>query len=279
MTRATSNASGGGGGRRTTAKRLSAAALTLCGALGVAAPAAAAPSARTTVTIRAQGVDLSGYVSSTNARRCANERAITVYRQKGRRQSPRSDTRVASDNASPNGRRYQWSTGNTGLSGRFYARARAIRGCRADSSPTIIAKRQAELSVESAAVGPITSRLSISKNFQRYNVNLTGVVRMPQAEAQALLNSGHRIQWRLWGEDPVSDDLRFGPDPPSKQPVATAQGIEFEGTRITSLGVLDEDDSVFDDRDELYIGVRLVNAGGGTVKSGESNRFRRTFED
>jgi hypothetical protein len=131
----------------------------------------------------------------------------------------------------------------------------------------------------SGAIGPLSAKLSVSRNAQRYNVNLTGTVQMTQAEAQQLLASGARIEWRLYGEDPVRDDLRFGPDPPSQTPVATAQGLQFQGVRITTLNVLDEDDSVFDDRDELYLSVRLVNSSGGTIKSGQSNRFRRTFKD
>jgi hypothetical protein len=93
--------------------------------------------ARTTVSIVAKGRDLSGFVSSSNRRRCANNRVVTVFRQRGSRQNPRVDTRIASDNASLNGNRYMWSTGNTGMTGRLYARAGRIRGCRADSSRTI----------------------------------------------------------------------------------------------------------------------------------------------
>jgi hypothetical protein len=60
-----------------------------------------------------------------------------VYRQLGSRQNPRADQEIASDGASRQGRRYVWSTGNTGQTGRLYARAGRIRGCLADSSPTI----------------------------------------------------------------------------------------------------------------------------------------------
>jgi hypothetical protein len=131
----------------------------------------------------------------------------------------------------------------------------------------------------SAAIGPLSAKLSISRNAQRYNVNLTGTVQMTQAEAQQLIASGARIEWRLYGEDPVRDDLRFGPDPASETPLATAQGLQFKGVRVTSLNTLDEDDSIFDDRDELYLSVRLLNSSGGVIKSGQSNRFRRTFKD
>ena len=111
------------------------------GSLGLAGTADAQRLARTTVTITAQGVELSGYVSS-RSRRCAVNRTVTVYRQRGRRQNPRGDARIASDTAQANGPRYQWNTGNTGLEGRFYAYVRRIRGCGADASRTVTARRQ-----------------------------------------------------------------------------------------------------------------------------------------
>ncbi len=36
-----------------------------------------------------------------------------------------------------NGNRYAWSSGNTGMSGRLYARVARKRGCLADTSRTI----------------------------------------------------------------------------------------------------------------------------------------------
>ena len=46
------------------------------------------------------------------------------------------------DTASLDGDRAEWSTGNTGTPGRFYARVRPIQGCQGDTSPTIRAQRQ-----------------------------------------------------------------------------------------------------------------------------------------
>jgi hypothetical protein len=114
-------------------------------ALGVAAGlttgvASAAVDARTTVTIRAQGTDLSGVVTSTRPRRCAANRTVVVYMQKGARGGG-DDVPFASDVTSLQGGVYRWSTGNTGTEGRFYARVRHITGCQADSSPTIRAIR------------------------------------------------------------------------------------------------------------------------------------------
>jgi hypothetical protein len=119
------------------------AALTVTGALAVIAgsTAFAAPGdVDTTVTITAEGTDLSGVVRSPAPRRCADERNVVVWKQVGTRGGG-DDIRFASDTASLNGTRYEWSTGNTGTSGRFYAHVRRVDGCKADTSPTIRARR------------------------------------------------------------------------------------------------------------------------------------------
>ncbi len=116
-------------------------------AIGVAAglttsvgAVAATGAADTTVTIRADGTDLSGVVKSPRPRRCAANRKVVVFKQIGTRGGG-NDVRFASDNASLSGGAYRWSTGNTGTEGRFYARVRRIDGCRGDTSPTIRATR------------------------------------------------------------------------------------------------------------------------------------------
>ena len=120
-------------------------------------------------------------------------------------------------------------------------------------------------------------QLSVSRNFQRWSVNVSGVLAMTQQQAQSLINGGHRVVWRLWGDDPVFDDFRFGPDPASiaSSPGAlglasTTQGLAYKGSRVTTGGML-EDDSFFDRHDELYAAVRLLSPTGATVRCGQSN--------
>ena len=105
-----------------------------------AGTAGAAGDAATTVTIKAEGTDLSGVVTSTRPKRCAANRTVIVIKQRGARGGG-DDVRFASDIASLEGGVYRWSTGNTGTEGRFYARVRHIPGCRAATSPTIRATR------------------------------------------------------------------------------------------------------------------------------------------
>ena len=105
---------------------------------GIAMPSSAGTTrAKTTVTIKVEGTDFSGLVKSPRPRRCADGRKVVLFRQTGSEQQPSTDPVIASDTASLNGDQYEWSTGNTGVSGRFYARARRTDRCKADSSRTL----------------------------------------------------------------------------------------------------------------------------------------------
>lgn len=115
-------------------------AAALAGAV-LAAPAdAAVGKASTTVTIRADGTDLSGTVRSPRPARCANGRTVLLIRQIGARGGG-NDKRIASDTASLQGGAYRWSTGNTGIEGRFYARVKPTAACKGDTSKTVRATR------------------------------------------------------------------------------------------------------------------------------------------
>jgi hypothetical protein len=103
-------------------------------AVGQAAPAA------TTVTIKAEGTDLSGTVSSSRPARCADGRTVFLIKQVGARGGG-DDIRFAMDTAGLQGDVYTWSTGTTGTAGRFYAKVKPIQGCKGDTSPTVRAHR------------------------------------------------------------------------------------------------------------------------------------------
>jgi hypothetical protein len=103
---------------------------------GAAQASADRAKATTTVTIKAEGVDLSGKVKSTR-QACITDRKVIVIKQVGTRGGG-DDQKFASDTASSDG---SWSTGNTGTPGKFYARVNATTKCKADTSPTIRARR------------------------------------------------------------------------------------------------------------------------------------------
>ena len=92
--------------------------------------------AKSTVTIKAEGVDLSGTLSSPR-KSCVNGRKVIVIKQVGTRGGG-NDKVIASDTASADG---TWSTGNTGIEGRFYAKVKKTATCGGDTSKTIRAVR------------------------------------------------------------------------------------------------------------------------------------------
>jgi hypothetical protein len=111
----------------------------IVGAVSIAGTvtAGAGQKADTIVTIKAEGTDLSGVVKSPRPKKCAKDRKVTVFKQKGASQNPKVDEKFASDTASLNGGRYEWNTGNTGQTGKFYARVAPNQFCKKDTSRTI----------------------------------------------------------------------------------------------------------------------------------------------
>lgn len=95
----------------------------------------AATRAPVTVTIQAEGTDLSGTVTSPR-RACKVERKVIVFKQIGTRGGG-DDIKFASDTTELVNGVGVWSTGNTGTPGKFYAKVRRTALCRADTSPTI----------------------------------------------------------------------------------------------------------------------------------------------
>jgi hypothetical protein len=125
-----------------------------------------------------------------------------------------------------------------------------------------------------ASVGSITpASLSVSgpSNGLR-TVVVSGVVRTSsQAEAAQLYANGYRVVYRLWGDDPTSDDLlwdtsymsNYDPEP---------DGLHFSNVLVLQSSYLNEDTCWCDDRDEVYAGIRLINSSGSSIRSAESNR-------
>ncbi|NYI99675.1 hypothetical protein HNR19_000374 [Nocardioides thalensis] len=107
--------------------------LALLAALPISAATAAAP-AGSTVTITAEGTDLSGTVSSSAS--CKDDRKVVVFKQRGTKGGG-DDRRIATDDTEVSGGVGRWSTGNTGMTGRFYAKVTKTADCSADVSPTI----------------------------------------------------------------------------------------------------------------------------------------------
>jgi hypothetical protein len=119
-------------------------AIAVVGAVSVAGTvtAGAGDRADTTVTIKTENGDFWGFVSSPRPRKCADERKVVLFKQVGSEQDPSVDERIGSDTASLNGGdRAEWNTGNTGVYGKFYARAGKTEDCKGDTSKTIRSRR------------------------------------------------------------------------------------------------------------------------------------------
>ncbi|MDZ5619456.1 hypothetical protein [Nocardioides bizhenqiangii] len=97
--------------------------------------ASAAAPAATRVTIDRAGSDLFGTVSSSRPS-CEGNRKVVLFKQRGTRGGG-DDVRVASDTSEVQSGVGVWSTGNTGLAGKFYAKVTKTALCNADFSPTI----------------------------------------------------------------------------------------------------------------------------------------------
>ena len=125
-----------------------------------------------------------------------------------------------------------------------------------------------------AAIGSITAKLTVTRVQPGYSdVRVEGVVPMTEAEARGLIDSGHKVMLRLWGDDPVSDDLLHGPYQ-SGFFVVPDKGLGIRRVLLRmSHRVLNEDVG----GDELYVGVRLVNSAGATIRSRETNRVNGYF--
>jgi hypothetical protein len=119
-------------------KKLSVAlvAAVTAGAL-VMASMAVARGADTGVTIKGPEGDFHGKVLSPKSK-CLGDRKVIVYKQKGPKQDPSSDKKIANDTSERQGDVGKWSVGNTGYKqGKFYAKAKRSQGCAAGRSTTI----------------------------------------------------------------------------------------------------------------------------------------------
>jgi hypothetical protein len=118
-----------------------------------------------------------------------------------------------------------------------------------------------------ATVGSPSARLSIHPYISgSYTVAVDGLIPMTKTEAQQMLNSGDAVVYSLWGADPASNDYLGGEFHVNVQS-ATAQGLEFHAYATWTAHQLDEDNSFYDNHDEIYASVRLSSSRGGTIRS------------
>ena len=120
------------------AKALTALGLVACAVIVTAALASAGSKADTQVTIKSEGGDPVGTVKSSNEGKCADDRLVKIYKEKGGEPGGGDDVYTGvSDTTSFSNGKYRWSVGQPGLNGKHYARAPGTNKCKADNSETI----------------------------------------------------------------------------------------------------------------------------------------------
>jgi hypothetical protein len=126
---------------RTTTRTLAAASgLAITAAVLVAAPPSQAlDRANNTVTIQAENTDLSGTIKSKRMA-CKDGRKVFLVKQKGQKGGD-DDKVIASDTSELQNGVGEWSTGNTGIEGRFYAKVKPTVQCKGAISDTVRAVR------------------------------------------------------------------------------------------------------------------------------------------
>ncbi len=121
------------------------------------------------------------------------------------------------------------------------------------------------------SISPASLSVSAPSNGLR-TVSVSGVVRTSsRAEAVQLYSNGYRVVYRLWGDDPSSDDLLWDTSYVSNYDYEP-DGLHFSGTIVMQSSYLNEDTCWCDNWDEVYAGIRMINSSGATSRSAESNR-------
>jgi hypothetical protein len=133
-------------------------------------------------------------------------------------------------------------------------------------------------------VGPAYHLPPGNSQEERRDLFVDGELFVSETLAHGLVDSGHRFQMRIWGDDPASDDRITGLFTPGLRgtPEAfqnphlgtfffTTHGLGFRIKAMVKRKQLNEDWG----EDEIYAGVRLVNSDGTTIRDGHSNVVRR----
>jgi hypothetical protein len=113
--------------------------------------------------------------------------------------------------------------------------------------------------------------LQLARNNTLVSAHVTGLIPMSQAQAQTLISSGHGIVYRLWGDDPVLDDMLSPDSSFSRYLWATPEGLRFQAVSLTLRSSLLNEDPLPFDRDEIYAAVRLLTSSRALKYRGESN--------
>jgi hypothetical protein len=134
--------------------------LALVGAGAVLTLPSAASAVRSGVTIHLfVGDTLKGFVFSPKPRQCADGRTVNLFRQKGKKQNPKRDIKVAKTQAArrSNGK-YRWEVSlHRPRPGDYYAQVPASAICQADNSKAAHISVRPQTKIDIASPGESTA--------------------------------------------------------------------------------------------------------------------------
>jgi hypothetical protein len=117
-----------------------------------------------------------------------------------------------------------------------------------------------------------------------WRVNVYGTWQMSADSAQAALDAGYRVVFRLYGEDPGPDPQLFGPyEYRDGKKGAISTGLWFDDYHLflPKYSVLNEDRPSWlngnDQQDEVYAKVQVLDPNGNVVQTATSTVKRGYF--
>jgi hypothetical protein len=109
-----------------------------------------------------------------------------------------------------------------------------------------------------------------------YYVHVGIDIHMSLAEAQRYVGQGSPLTAKIMGSDTFSDDFRFFMRVTDLGASADS-GLSADFDYVASQSQMNEDDSIFDDVDEIYATIDLYDAQSGRHFSYRSDTFEQVF--
>jgi len=118
--------------------------------------------------------------------------------------------------------------------------------------------------------------ITSNNNQSTYFIHIGIDVHMSLSEAQAYVRQGRPFTVRMMGSDTFSDDVLFEV-PMSAIGASAESGLGADFDVAVGQFAMDEDDSFFDDIDEVYANIDLFNSRNGRTFNYRSHKFTQVF--
>jgi len=118
--------------------------------------------------------------------------------------------------------------------------------------------------------------IDTNSNQSTYFIHVGIDVHMSLQEAQAYVSQGRPFTVTMMGADTFDDDTLFNV-PMSALGASAESGLSADFDVAVAQFSMDEDDSFFDDVDEVYASIDLFNARSGRHFNYRSDQFTQVF--